>query len=68
MAMKPITISFKNTEEDRALHEWITSHSNLSGFIKDLLRDVMNGEEPKEPKQTKSRGKEENELLDLGNF
>lgn len=65
--MKPITISFKNTPEDAELHQWITSHSNLSGFVKDLLRGAMNGEEIKEPKTKPSR-KEENELLDLGDF
>ena len=38
MAVKPIAVSFKNTPEDMELYAWITSHSNLSGFIKDTLR------------------------------
>lgn len=68
MAMKPITISFKNTDEDKELHTWITSHSNLSGFVKDILRNVMTGEEIKEPNVKKLSRKQENELLDLGDF
>lgn len=41
MGMKPIALSFKNTPEDKELYDWIFSHSNLSGFIKDTLRAVM---------------------------
>jgi hypothetical protein len=41
MAVKPVTISFKNTTEDMELYSWITKHSNLSGFIKDTLRAEM---------------------------
>lgn len=67
MAMKPITISFKNTDDDRELHEWITSHSNLSGFIKDLLRASMNGKETVKKIEVK-RNNESSELLDLGDF
>jgi hypothetical protein len=44
MAIKTITISFKNTPEDIALYSWITSHSNLSGFIKDTLRATREGQ------------------------
>lgn len=44
MAMKPIGLSFKNTEEDKKLYDWIASHSNMSGFIKDILRREMKGE------------------------
>lgn len=44
MAIKPIGLSFKNTEEDKKLYEWIASHSNMSGFIKDILRREMRGE------------------------
>jgi hypothetical protein len=38
MAIKPIALSFKNTPEDKDLYNWITIHSNMSGFIKDTLR------------------------------
>lgn len=41
MAIKPATISFKNNDEDKILAEWIYSHSNISGFIKDILREKM---------------------------
>ncbi len=44
MAVKPIALSFKNTPEDIELYKWIISHSNMSGFIKDILREKMNGE------------------------
>lgn len=39
--MKPIALSFKNTVDDMELYKWILSHSNLSGFIKDILRKEM---------------------------
>ena len=39
--IKPITISFKNNEEDQKLYNWISSKSNFSGFIKDILREKM---------------------------
>lgn len=41
MAIKTIGLSFKNNEDDRKLYEWIYTHSNVSGFIKDILREVM---------------------------
>lgn len=44
MAVKPIAVSFKNTPEDIELYTWIASHSNMSGFIKDILKREMNGE------------------------
>ncbi len=44
MAMKPIALSFKNTPEDTELYKWIISHSNRSGFIKDILKKEMKGE------------------------
>lgn len=40
MAIK-LTISFKNNEKDKKLFEWITEHSNYSGFTKDILRKEM---------------------------
>lgn len=42
--IRPIGLSFKNTDEDRKLYEWIIKHSNISGFIKDILRTAMNNE------------------------
>ncbi|MBP3931800.1 MAG: hypothetical protein J6D47_19810 [Peptostreptococcaceae bacterium] len=41
MAIKTIGLSFKNNEDDRKLYEWIYTHSNVSGFIKDILREAM---------------------------
>jgi hypothetical protein len=41
MEMKPITISFKQTEEERALYEIIKKHSSKGSFIKDTLIDVL---------------------------
>lgn len=62
--LKPIGLSFKNTEEDRKLYEWIYKHSNVSGFIKDVLRKEMNNNSNE---VIKSINKEEN-LIDLGDF
>lgn len=45
--MKTIGLSFKNTDEDRRLYEWIYKHSNVSGFIKDILRKEMNEKKEK---------------------
>lgn len=40
MSNKPIIIrvSFKNTIDDIQLYNWIMSHSNYSGFVKDIIR------------------------------
>lgn len=43
--IKPIGLSFKQNKEDRKLYEWICKHSNISGFIKDILRKEMIEEE-----------------------
>lgn len=43
MALK-LTISFKNTEEEKDLYKWITDHSNYSGFVKDVLKEKKKGE------------------------
>lgn len=45
--IKPIGLSFKNTKDDKELYKWIYEHSNVSGFIKDILREVMNNEKGK---------------------
>jgi hypothetical protein len=62
MVVKPIALSFKNTPEDTELYTWITSHSNMSGFIKDTLRAVKINESngPKPLQETK-----ENNLIDM---
>lgn len=40
MKEKPliIPVSFKNNIDDIELYNWIISHSNKSGFIKDILK------------------------------
>lgn len=44
MAVKPIALSFKDNQEDMELYSWIKGHSNLSGFIKDILRGAKGNE------------------------
>ena len=39
-----LTISFKNTEDEKNLYKWITEHSNYSGFVKDILKEKKKGE------------------------
>lgn len=65
MAVKPITISFKSNEEDRELYYWIISHSNLSGFVKDILRQEKNKEIAPIQKTTT---KIDSDLIDLSDF
>lgn len=62
--IKPIGLSFKNNEEDRKLYYWIYEHSNVSGFIKDILRQKMNGREETYTKELTDN----NELIDLSDF
>lgn len=64
--LKAIGLSFKNTVEDRKLYEWIYTHSNVSGFIKDILRKEMNG--TKEINKIQGTVKKEESLIDLGDF
>lgn len=66
--IKPIALSFKNNEEDRKLYEWISSKSNFSGFIKDILREKMEEEGTGEVTKDKKEVKQENKLLDLSDF
>lgn len=66
MALKPTAISWKNNEEDESLRKWVHSHSNYSGFVKDILRAVMNNEESQYRDNVKLN--KENELIDLGDF
>ena len=37
--VKTITISFRENELE--IYEWIKLHSNYSGFLKDVLKEVM---------------------------
>lgn len=41
MERKRIVINFKNTEEDLKLYEELKKHSSISGYIKDLLRGLV---------------------------
>lgn len=63
MAVKPIALSFKNTSEDMELYEWIISHSNMSGFIKDTLRANKGNEILK--KENKRCEVKKTELIDI---
>lgn len=55
MAVKTIGLSFKNTKEDKELYDWIYTHSNVSGFIKDILRkEMQKGGEEKPPRRGKN--------------
>lgn len=66
--IKPITVSFKNNEDDKRLYEWISSKSNFSGFIKDILKVKMEEELTGEVIRISKEGKDENKLIDLSNF
>lgn len=39
-----IYLSFKNTQEDIELYNWISKHSGKSNFIKDILKKAMKEE------------------------
>jgi hypothetical protein len=41
MELKPITISFKDTADERAIYEEICKHSSKGAFIKDVLIQVL---------------------------
>lgn len=66
MALKPTAISWKSNKEDESLRKWVHSHSNYSGFVKDILRAAMNSEERQYRDNVKLN--KENELIDLGDF
>jgi len=63
MAIKPIGLSFKDTKEDMELYEWIISHSNKSGFIKDTLRASRGTNISK--KENKNYSPAKNELIEM---
>lgn len=66
MEVKPITISFKKNTDDKELFSWIISHSNFSGFIKDILRKEMNNDSC--PVQVVKTENKNSNLIDLGDF
>lgn len=65
MGVKPIALSFKNTSEDMDLYSWITSHSNMSGFIKDILRAAKESEENPKAVKTIKESKKSINLIDM---
>jgi len=62
-AVKPIALSFKDNPEDMELYKWIKSHSNLSGFIKDILKTVKETEGPKT--EIRNNKSEKTGLIDM---
>lgn len=64
--LSPIGLSFKNNAEDKKLYDWIYKHSNVSGFIKDILRKEMNS--CSECKDVRASINNENNLIDLSDF
>lgn len=53
---KPISLSFKDTEQD--IYDFVKSKSSPSGYIKDLLKMAMeqeNGSSKKEVEQPKGK-------------
>lgn len=63
MAIKPIGLSFKDTQEDIELYDWIVSHSGKSAFIKDILRAAKGKDISK--KENKSYVAKKTELIDM---
>lgn len=64
--LKPTTISYKDNFEDKLLRQWVHSHSNYSGFVKDVLRAAMKNEKNRNSNSVKPN--KESELIDLGDF
>lgn len=50
MERKRIVINFKNTEEDIKLYEELKKHSSMSGYIKDVLRGLVENKASEEKK------------------
>ena len=66
MAVKTIGLSFKNNDEDKMLCDWIYTHSNVSGFIKDILRQVMNNERKiSSNSESENKKNNDNDLIDF---
>lgn len=69
MAIRPTAVSWKETSEDRILKEWVHSHSNVSGFIKDILKKVYAEEmEVKDSNNKSEKSNKRNKLIDLDDF
>lgn len=51
MERKRIVINFKNTEEDIKLYEELKKHSSMSGYIKDVLRGLVENKAAEEKKE-----------------
>ena len=39
--VKQVTIRFYQGEEDQALYEWIKSRENVTGYLKNLVKEDM---------------------------
>jgi hypothetical protein len=67
MELKPITISFKQTEDETQLYEIISKHTSKGSFIKDTLIDILIKKNvPAKEIQTSTQNKDElSEILDL---
>lgn len=50
-----LIINFKNTEEDYDLYKEITSHSSISGYVKDSLRELKKLKEKENEKCQKEK-------------
>ena len=61
--IRPITVSFKKTEDELILYKWILMHSGYSGFIKDKLRESKEEDTPE--KENKLYEPVKNELIDM---
>lgn len=61
MERKRIVINFKNTPEDINLYEELKKHSSMSGYVKDVLRGLVENklEEKEEVKKDICEGIED---------
>lgn len=68
MERKRIVINFKNTEEDIKLYEELKKHSSLSGYIKDVLKGLVNNKSNVEDKKqdTEDINEDIEDILNLG--
>lgn len=51
MERKRIVINFKNTSDDIRLYEELKKHSSISGYIKDVLRGLVENKAIEEKKE-----------------
>lgn len=54
MERRRIIVNFKNTVEDIQLYEKIKNHSSISGYVKDILKGLINNEQIKTEKTIKT--------------